>query len=151
MHIVVNTEISAPIDAVWDYVSRIERHVEWMHDAARIDFVTEQRSGTGTVFDTLTRVGPLSTTDRMTITAWDGGTAIGVRHEGAVVGEGRFTLRPLDGERTHFEWAETLRLPWYFGGRLGEIVARPVLAAVWRRNLRGLRDQLGPDARPGSG
>jgi hypothetical protein len=153
MDIVVATEIDAPPDVVWAYVRQIDRHVEWMHDAVRIDFVGTEREGVGTVFDTLTKVGPLSTTDRMTITEWVEGETIGVRHEGAVVGEGRFLLEPVGDDRTSFEWAETLHLPWYFGGRLGEVVARPLLRAIWRRNLRGLRQRveggLSPGDRPG--
>lgn len=142
MHIAVAIEIGSSPDEVWRHVRRIDRHVEWMRDAARIDFLTEQRSGVGTIFDTITKVGPLSTTDRMTVTEWVEGTTIGVRHEGAVVGEGRFTLRTVDNGGTTFEWAETLHLPWWFGGRVGEVVARPVLTAIWRRNLRALRDQV---------
>lgn len=143
MRIVVATEIDAPVAVVWDDVSRLERHVEWMRDAARIDFVTEQRSGPGTAFDTLTKIGPLSTTDRMTITEWEEGRVIGVRHRGAVVGEGRFTFRPLGDDRTHFEWAETLTLPWRLGGRVGELAVKPILSAVWQRNLRTLRRRFG--------
>jgi len=140
MRIEVSTDIDVPPAHVWRYLRQIERHTEWMRDAARIRITSERTTGAGTTFDTVTRLGPLRTTDRMTVTEWVEGSVMGVRHEGAVTGEGRFTLSGLDGDRrTRFGWTEQLRLPAYLGGRLGELVARPLLTAVWRRNLRGLR------------
>jgi len=143
MRIEVSTVIDVPPAAVWQYLRRIDSHVEWMRDAAEIRFTSERTTGVGTTFDTVTRVGPLRTTDRMTVNEWVEGEVMGVRHEGAVTGEGRFTLSGLDGDRrTLFGWAERLRLPLHLGGRLGEVLARPLLAAVWRRNLRNLRLRL---------
>ena len=43
--------------------SDIETHTEWMADADRITFLSEQHEGVGAEFDCLTRVGPLHTTD----------------------------------------------------------------------------------------
>ena len=63
----------------------------------------------------------------------------GSRHRGAVSGAGQFRLSgcagPAGENHTRFEWTETLRFPWWMGGRLGAAAARPVLRAVWRRNL----------------
>jgi Polyketide cyclase / dehydrase and lipid transport len=142
MRIRVSTEIALPRHVVWRYVRELDRHVEWMGDAVEIRFLTESRAGVGTRFDTVTRVGPLTTTDRMTVTEWQEGRVIGVSHDGAVSGEGCFDLRDLDGGRTRFTWSESLDLPWYLGGSVGEIVARPILTALWRRNLRKLRARL---------
>ncbi|MEI7548104.1 MAG: hypothetical protein WCK21_08615, partial [Actinomycetota bacterium] len=60
---------------------------------------------------------------------------------GMVKGEGRFTLTPIDlGRRTRFTWDETLAFPWWLGGPVGAFVGgKLVLAAIWRRNLQGLR------------
>ena len=43
---------------------------------------------------------------------------------------------------TRFTWREQLDLPWFFGGRFGAIVAEPVLAWVWRRNLARLASRF---------
>ena len=75
----------------------------------------------------------------MTITEWEPGTAMGVEHTGVVTGSGRFLLRPDGRGGTTFSWDEELRFPWWLGGALGELVGGLVLAAVWRRNLRGLK------------
>jgi hypothetical protein len=77
----------------------------------------------------------------MEITEWEPGAVMGVRHIGMVTGTGRFTLEPIDlGRRTRFVWEETLVFPWWMGGPLGALIGgKVVLAAIWRRNLRGLR------------
>ena len=104
-------------------------HVEWMEDAVAIRFTSP------TTFDCETRVGPFRTLDRMTITEWRPGRAIGISHVGLVKGRGRFTLSWAGPGRTRFTWSEELDLPWFFVPP----VARVVLRRVWRRNLRNLK------------
>ncbi|MFT7647157.1 MAG: tRNA A-37 threonylcarbamoyl transferase component Bud32/carbon monoxide dehydrogenase subunit G [Candidatus Poriferisodalaceae bacterium] len=142
MRINIDIELPAPPTAVWEYVRDIGRHVEWMHDAARIDFTSDQREGAGTTFDCLTKIGPLRTTDRMEITEWVDAEVMGVRHSGMVTGEGRFTLTPANSDTTRFAWDEELHFPIWMGGKVGEVAAKPVLEFVWRRNLKGLRSRL---------
>jgi hypothetical protein len=130
--------IDAPAEAVWARLSDIADHVSWMADAAAIRFNGERRSGVGTTFDCETRVGPLRTTDVMEVTEWREGEVLGVRHAGLVTGTGRFLVAPEPGQpgRTRLTWDENLTFPWWLGGRAGAFVARPVLRAVWRGNLR---------------
>jgi uncharacterized protein YndB with AHSA1/START domain len=135
----VGVTIDAPPARVWEVVEAIEHHTDWMADAARIDFVSARRRGVGTEFDCLTRVGPFRTTDRMTITEWDAGHAMGIEHHGIVTGRGRFTIRAKRHGRTRFTWKERLRFPWWMGGPVGERVAKPILRRLWRRNLVRLR------------
>lgn len=135
----VSTTIEAPIDAVWEYVRRIDSHTEWMADAESISFQGDQTEGVGTAFECLTKVGPLRLNDTMVVTEWTEREAIGVRHTGLVTGEGRFTLAPAGTDRTEFCWTEELQFPWWMGGILGDIVGARVLELVWRRNLKTLR------------
>lgn len=138
--ITVSIEIDAPPARVWEVVEPVERHVDWMHDAVAIRFETEQTRGIGTRFVCDTKVGPIKLADRMEITAWVPEQTMGVRHAGLVTGEGAFTLTPIDlGRRTRFTWSETLRFPWWLGGRIGSIIGgKVVMAAIWRKNLRNL-------------
>jgi hypothetical protein len=137
--ITVAVDVAAPPGAVWDELEAIERHVEWMADAVAIRFRTDQTRGVGTSFDCLTKIGPLRLTDRMTLTEWVPGEAMGVAHTGVVAGTGRFTLAPLAGERTRVVWEEDLRFPWWLGGPLGAFIGGwLVLRPLWRRNLRRL-------------
>jgi len=139
--ITVAITIAAPAEAVWRVIEPIERHVEWMEDAVAIEFTSEQTRGVGTTFDCRTRVGPFSFTDQMIVTAWEPGHAMAIAHRGIVGGTGRFTLSPVDGPASHtcFTWAEAIAFPWWLGGPAGARLARPVLAAIWRRNLRRLK------------
>lgn len=135
----VTTTIAAPPAVVWARIEDIGTHVDWMADAEAIRFTSDQRAGVGTTFDCDTRVGPLRLTDRMAITEWDEATAMGVRHEGLVTGEGRFTLTEDEPGRTTFAWAETLRFPWWMGGPVGGGIGAPVLRRIWRKNLSRLK------------
>jgi carbon monoxide dehydrogenase subunit G len=137
--ILVSTVIDAPPERVWAVVEQIERHTDWMADADAIRFVGEQRRGVGTTMLVDTKVGPIKLVDHMEVVEWDDGRAIGVRHAGVVSGTGRFTIEPT-GAATRFAWQETLRFPWWLGGRLGEAIGgRIVLKAIWRRNLSSLK------------
>jgi len=131
-------EIAAPPAEVWDDLARLERHTEWMADAERIEFLTDSRSGVGTRMEVLTKVGPLRTRDVMEFTAWEPPHRMAIRHEGLVGGFGEFQLRALGPNRTLFTWRERLVFPKRFGGSVGAALARPVLVAVWRRNLSRL-------------
>jgi uncharacterized protein YndB with AHSA1/START domain len=135
--------IAAPPDDVWHAVERIDTHAEWMLDAERITFRSEQHDGVGAEFDCLTRVGPLHTIDRFVVTRWEPGTAMGIEHRGAVTGVGEFRLRPLaGGASTEFCWEETLTFPWWLGSIAGERFGRPVLKRIWEGNLRRLKSKV---------
>ena len=82
----VGIDLPAPQEDVWADVSDLSSHAEWMSDAETITFVGPRRSDVGTVFDCVTRVGPIRLTDRMTVTAWDAPWRIAIRHDGVVTG-----------------------------------------------------------------
>ncbi|HEV7524158.1 MAG TPA: SRPBCC family protein [Acidimicrobiia bacterium] len=139
MRIKVGITIDAPPGDAWQVVAPIEHHVDWMVDAESIRFLGSQTRGVGTTFDCVTKVGPIRLTDRMTVTEWDPGRSMGIEHRGFVTGRGRFTLRRRPRGRTRFTWNERLTFPWWMGGPAGAIAAKPILRAIWRRNLRRLK------------
>ena len=136
----VSTVVLARPEAVWEDLRRIGSHVDWMSDAAEIRFLTEATEGVGVRFECDTRIGPVRLTDHMEVTDWREGEVMGIRHSGVVSGTGQFRLSVCEGPEgavhTRFEWTESLRFGWWMGGRLGAALARPVLRAVWARNLR---------------
>jgi hypothetical protein len=134
--------IDAPPAAVWAEVERIDSHVQWMRDAKSIRFLSERRAGVGAQFECVTGVGPLVTTDVLVVTEWRPRRAIGITHQGAVRGQGRFTLRRKRGGRTRFCWRERLRFPWWMGGPVGELLAWPLLRAIWKGNLGRLKARV---------
>ncbi len=135
----VSTAIHASPASVWEVVRHVGDHVHWMADAEAIRFTSVRTSGVGTTFDCETRVGPIRLTDRMEITEWVEGRAMGVRHVGMVTGTGRFTLAPAPGGDTVFAWEERLVFPWWMGGPVGGVVGGLLLRLVWTRNLSALK------------
>lgn len=138
----VTIVIPASPEAVWADLCRLDNHVEWMADAETLRYVGERRGGVGTTIEVVTRVGPFRTVDVMTFTAWEPPRLMAVAHRGLFTGEGSFVLEPTPGG-TRFRWMETIRFPWYLGGLLGAMLARPVLRAIWRGNLRRLAARFG--------
>lgn len=135
----VETTIEAPPEQVWAAIDDVRTHPRWMEDAVAVRVTSSQDAGVGTTFDCDTKVGPLRLTDRMAITRWDEARAMGVRHEGLVVGEGEFELLAEPGGRTRFVWTEELHFPWWMAGALGAAVGAPVLRRIWQRNLANLK------------
>ena len=76
----VSTIINAPLKTVWNEVSRLENHTNWMNDAEQIDFLTKNNSGIGTKMKVLTKVGPITLYDYMTVTEWVEEKTIAVDH-----------------------------------------------------------------------
>ena len=77
---------------VWDEVKIMKNHVNWMKDASKIDFLSENEAGIDTKMKVLTKVGPFKLNDIITVTTWKEMSSIGVVHEGIVTGEGAFYL-----------------------------------------------------------
>ena len=135
----VSTIIDRPLSEVWDEVKVMENHVNWMQDAAKIDFLSENKFGMDTKMKVLTKVGPLSLNDIITVTSWDEMKSIGVVHEGIVTGEGAFYLSKKNEDTTKFDWIEVLKAPFYLGGPFAEFFGGIVLKAIWKKNLNNLK------------
>ena len=136
----VSTTINAPIKTVWNEVSRLENHTNWMNDAEKIDFLSENNSGMGTEMKVLTKIGPIKLYDYMTVTNWEVEKSIAVDHIGIVTGKGEFKLEEIDENNTKFNWEETLKFPIYLGGIIGEFFGAPILKLIWRKNLKNLKE-----------
>tara|TARA_B100001250_G_scaffold210475_1_gene180647 strand:+ start:979 stop:1413 length:435 start_codon:yes stop_codon:yes gene_type:complete len=136
----VSTIINAPLKTVWNEVSRLENHTNWMNDAEKIDFLSENNSGMGTEMKVLTKIGPIKLYDYMTVTNWVVEKSIAVDHIGIVTGKGEFKLEEIDENNTKFNWEETLKFPIYLGGIIGEFFGAPILKLIWRKNLKNLKE-----------
>ena len=140
--VTVVVEIDRTPTQVWSYLRDISSHVDWMADATEIRFTSEQTEGVGTSFECDTKIGPIKLTDVMTITSWVDEAEMGVRHEGVVTGVGEFHLSETSSGGSRFSWREDLSFPLWLGGPIGEVVAKPILTAVWKRNLKKLKASL---------
>ena len=139
-----DVDVDAPLDAVWAALADIGSHVDWMADAESITFTSPQHAGVGTTFECRTRVGPFTTTDRMTVTDWSERERFGVAHTGIVIGRGVFELAATGPHATHLSWTEDLAFPKRFGGSVTARLARPVLKRIWMGNLRRFAGQFTP-------
>lgn len=137
--------VRAPLAVVWEAVADLGSHPRWMTDAESLEFLGDVRSGVGTRMLVETRIGPLRTRDVIEVTGWEPGQRITVVHRGAISGEGVLQLDAMAGG-TRLKWSERLRFPWWWGGALTALLARPVLRWVWRRNLRRFERLVEADA-----
>lgn len=85
-----------------------------------------------------TRIGPFRVSDVMEVTRWEEPRLIEVAHRGLLVGRGHFKLDALAGG-TRVRWVEELSFPPWLGGAVTALLARPVLAWIWRRDLAAFR------------
>jgi hypothetical protein len=134
----VTIDIQASPARIWDVIEPIESHIDWMSDAERIVFTTGRTRGVDTEFECLTKLGPIRLTDRMRVTEWEPRHSMGIEHRGVVRGRGRFTIRRTRRGSSRFTWSERLRFPWWMGGPIGALAAKPMLKRVWRANLSRL-------------
>ena len=136
----ISTVINKPLNVVWDEVKIMENHVNWMEDAVKIDILSQNNSGLNTKMNVLTKVGPISLNDIITVTEWKEKESIGVIHEGIVTGKGVFYLTKVDENTTKFKWVETLKFPFYLGGPVGEVFGGLILKLIWKKNLKNLKE-----------
>ena len=136
--ITVSIDLAAPIDQVWAHLADLEHQHAWMGDIESLSFETAQRGGAGTIMLVATKVGPLRLADRMEVIAWEPPTSMTVAHLGLVKGTGEFQLAAIGGA-TRLTWTEKLDFPWQLGGFFTAVASRPILATIWRHNLKRLK------------
>lgn len=132
--LVVQVEVDAPPQPVWDALTDWAAHDRWM-------LLTRARGGAGVgeSIEAFTGVGRLGFLDTMTIRVWEPPHRAVVRHTGRVVrGSGAFEVRDVPGGRSRVVWSEWVDLPLGLLGRLGWPLVRPLLRAGVTFSLRRL-------------
>jgi len=145
----LEVKIAASSADVWDWLQDIRSHTRWMRDARSIEFLGQQQQGIGARFSCETKVGPIVLNDVMEVIEWTPGHRLGVRHTGLVSGEGTFELSQQADGQVVFVWDEVLRFPWQLGGVVGEAVAKPIMRAIWKGNLKRLKELIEQDKEQG--
>ena len=98
----VSITINKSIDEVWNEVSILKNHTNWMKDAVSIEFLNDKTQGLGAKMKVLTKVGPIKLFDYMTVTEWIDKKSIGVEHIGIILVKVSFTLNEISKEETEF-------------------------------------------------
>ena len=91
-----------------------------MDGRRRVDHVHDASNGAASAptFDCLTKIGPFRTIDRMVVTEWEPGRAMGIEHRGLFTGTRPVhAATPVGAAATRFTWTEDIRFPWWLGGR----------------------------------
>ncbi|HEX2049542.1 MAG TPA: SRPBCC family protein [Actinomycetota bacterium] len=127
-------------DVVWELVTDWERQSDWMLEARDFVVVSERREGVGVEAEATVRIGGITTRDRVRVTRWEPRRLLAIEHLGWVSGAAEIHLTPVRGGGTHVYWREELRPPLGVAGALGLTAFRPLMARVFRRDLRVLDD-----------
>lgn len=138
----VSRRLPFPKSIVWQEISNIERHTLWMSDAVQISFSTPNKTGIGTSFTCLTKIGPIQVQDKIKVTKWEEPNTIAIAHKGIFRGIGEISLTHLSPEYCEITWSESITSPIYLLGDLGLLVAKPVLEKIWRHNLEKLEEVI---------
>ncbi len=132
--------IDAPIDAVWEAVSDIERQPLWMREMRSVRLLTAGPVGIGTRGEADVRIFLVGVVDPVEIDRYDPPVAFGIRHVGIFAGSGRIALEALDARRTLVRWDERLVPPVF--PNLGQLVQKPILGAIFQADLERLKEMV---------
>jgi uncharacterized membrane protein len=143
MRVGASIEISAPAEAVWEYVSDPERYLHFMSGVTRWEVVSDEPRGLGSRYRMLFRVGSAEVGGLIEVIeyvecrdlAWTSVTGLDQR--------GRWRLRERVAGRTRVE----LRLSYGVAGAglfgsLAERVAAPTVRGHLERTVRQLKRQV---------
>lgn len=132
--------IDAPIDAVWEAVSDIERQPLWMREMRSVRLLTAGPIGIGTRGEADVRIFLVGVVDPVEIDQYDPPVAFGIRHVGVFAGSGRIALEALDARRTLVRWDERLVPPIF--PNLGQLIQKPILGAIFQADLERLKEMV---------
>ena len=141
--------IDAPIERVWSVLADVEGQPRWMSEMTEVRLLGAGPLRVGTRAQATVRILGMTTTDPVTITAFEAPTRFAIRHDGDFTGVGEMTLEPgPDGSTTIVRWDETLVAPimpyaW-------ALAAAPVLRRLFQGDLERLRDLIVDPAAAGT-
>ncbi|CAN5574316.1 hypothetical protein BH24ACT26_BH24ACT26_19000 [soil metagenome] len=149
--------VPAPPEILWELITDWEHQGDWMLEASDFEVVSREREGIGVEAEATVRIGGITTRDVVRVVAWEPDRHLAIAHGGWVSGRGDIHLTRLGADLTHVFWREELHPPLGALGAIGLTALRPVMAHVFRRDLRVLRglararwkrEQLAPAFRP---
>ena len=130
--------VPGPPEAIWELITDWEHQDDWMLEASDFVVVSDVREGVGVEAEATIRIGGIQTRDRVRVAEWDPPRRLVIEHLGWVTGRGEIELTPVAGERTHVWWREHLEPPLGLLGAAGMRAFMPLMARVFRRDLRVL-------------
>jgi uncharacterized membrane protein len=143
MRIAECVEVSAPPEAVWEYVAEPENYLRFMSGVTRWEVQGEPRSGLGARCRMLIRVGAAEVGGLIEWVEWSEPRDMAWTSVTGIDQRGRWRIRPLPDGRSRVE------LRYAYGvagggvfGWISEKVAAPTLRRHIRRTLQQLKRQI---------
>ncbi len=145
MDVVVRTEIDAPREAVWEYLTDPEQRFEFVVGLTRWEPQGSKRGGVGARYRIGIRVGSVELGSLIEIVefdppgdlAWSGVTGVDQR--------GRWRLRRREGGGTSVELRLTYHAPGGLTGFIADLVASTIVRRNLKRSLGALRHRMEGD------
>jgi uncharacterized membrane protein len=135
--------ISARPKLVWDYLDEPSNYLHFMSGITRWEVVGEQRSGIGTRYRMLMRVGSAEVGGLIEVVEWNPERDMAWSSVTGVDQRGRWRLRETDDGRTRVEFRFAYGVAGAgLPGMIAERVAAPTIATHVRRSLHQLKRQV---------
>jgi uncharacterized membrane protein len=143
MRIAESVEVSAPPEAVWEYIAEPENYLRFMSGVTRWEVQGDKRSGLGARCRMLLRVGAAEVGGLIEWVEWSEPRDMAWTSVTGVDQRGRWRIRPLERERSRVElrYAYGVAGAGIFGW-IAEKVAAPTLRRHIRRTLHQLKRQI---------
>jgi uncharacterized membrane protein len=143
MRVGASIDISAPPEAVWEYVADPGRYLHFMSGITRWEVVSDEPQGLGARYRMLFRVGSAEVGGLIEVIEWVPPRDMAWTSVLGLDQRGRWRLRERPGNRTHVE----LRLSYGVAGAgifgwLSEQVAAPTVRGHLQRSVRQLKRQV---------
>jgi uncharacterized membrane protein len=143
MRVGASIDISAPAEAVWEYVSDPERYLHFMSGVTRWEVVSEEPRGLGARYRMLFRVGSAEVGGLIEVIEYDECRDVAWTSVTGLDQRGRWRLRERVAGRTRVE----LRLSYGVAGAglfgaLAERVAAPTVRGHLERTIQQLKRQV---------
>ena len=127
-----------PPEVVWDLITEWENQGDWMLEASRFRVLSDRREGVGVRAEAVITIGGITTKDEVEVVGWEPPRRLAIEHRGWVSGRGELRLTPVGNDATYVRWREELQPPWGVAGAVGLSAFKPLMARVFRRDLRVL-------------
>jgi uncharacterized membrane protein len=143
MRVGASIDISAPPEAVWEYVADPGRYLHFMSGVTRWEVVSDDPQGLGARYRMLFRVGSAEVGGLIEVIEWVPPRDMAWTSVLGLDQRGRWRLRERPGNRTHVE----LRLSYGVAGAgifgwVSEQVAAPTVRGHLQRSVRQLKRQV---------
>ena len=143
MRVVASIDIGAPCGMVWDQISEPAKYLHFMSGVTRWEVSGDQRSGMGSRYRMLMRVGSADIGGLIEIVEFNEPSDLAWTSITGIDQRGRWRLRERTPTRTHVE----LRLAYGVAGSgplgwVAERLAAPTVRGHLRRSLQQLKRQV---------